>query len=81
MAEITKGNWYVGNIFPLPTIKVDGKRIATISKDLPIEEREANANLIAAAPKLRDFAIEMIKRYPNSPWIYEHANSALANVL
>lgn len=48
----TKENWYVGNIFPLPTIYVTGKRIATVSKELPIDEREANARLIAAAPEL-----------------------------
>jgi hypothetical protein len=50
--NFTKGEWYVGEIFPLPVIKVDKNKIATISRKLPIEEREANARLIAAAPEM-----------------------------
>lgn len=48
----TKGNWNVGAIFPLPTVYVNEKRVASISRELPIDEREANARLIAAAPDL-----------------------------
>ncbi len=33
--------------------------------------------LIAAAPELLEFAIEMVRRYPNSPWIYEQGNKAI----
>ena len=49
---LTQGKWYVGNIFPLPTIYVDGKRICTVSKDLPIDERESNAEAIALVPEM-----------------------------
>lgn len=45
--------------------------------DYPVEEARANARLIAAAPKLLELAIEMARRYPNSPWIYEQANDAI----
>lgn len=48
----SSGEWHVGAIFPLPTIYVNQKRVASISKELPIEEREANARLIAASPDL-----------------------------
>ena len=27
--------------------------------------------------ELLEFAIEMVKRYPNSPWIYEQGNKAI----
>jgi hypothetical protein len=45
--------------------------------EYPIEMAKANAKLIAAAPKLLEFAIEMVNRYPNSPWIYEQGNNAI----
>lgn len=48
----SSGEWYVGKLFPLPDIYCDGKKVANISKELPIEEREANARLMAAAPEL-----------------------------
>ena len=49
--------------------------------DYPIEEAKANANLIAAAPDLLEFAQEMARRYPNSPWIHEQANVAINRAL
>lgn len=48
----SSGDWYVGKLFPLPDIYCDGKKVANISKELPIEEREANARLISASPDL-----------------------------
>ena len=49
------------------------KKVNPITKEIAI----ANAKLIAVAPKLLEFAIEMVKRYPNSPWIYEQANDII----
>ena len=41
------------------------------------DKLQTNAKLITAAPELLEFAKEMVKRYPNSPWIYEQANKAI----
>ena len=45
------------------------------------DEGKANAKLIAAAPELLAFAIEMVKRYPNSPWITNQATEAINKAL
>lgn len=47
------------------------------------EEEETNANLklIAAAPELLQFALEMVERYPQSPWIHEQAQKAINKAL
>tara|TARA_R110000772_G_scaffold257526_1_gene374426 strand:+ start:391 stop:702 length:312 start_codon:yes stop_codon:yes gene_type:complete len=42
-----------------------------------LSQRQANAKLIAAAPELLEFAIEMVRRYPNSPWIAEQGTEAI----
>ncbi len=42
---------------------------------------EHDAKLIAAAPELLEFAIEMVKRYPNSPWIIEQGQKAIKKAL
>jgi hypothetical protein len=34
-----------------------------------------------AAPELLEFAMEMVKRYPNSPWIYEQGQKAINKAL
>jgi hypothetical protein len=49
--------------------------------DEDIKETEANAQLIASAPELLEFAIEMVKRYPNSPWITEQGQKAINKAL
>jgi len=49
--------------------------------EYPIEEAKANAKLIAASPDLLEFAQEMVRRYPNSPWIYEQGNAAINRAL
>ena len=42
--------------------------------------RAANARLIAKAPELYAFAVEMAKRYPLSPWINEEANRLIKEI-
>ncbi len=80
----TQGKWYAKGLH----IMIEGKTGSQgqafhqqipsyenkFAKDL---EGEANARLIAAAPDLLAFAQEMIKRYPNSPWISEQAQAAI----
>lgn len=58
----SKGDWYVGRLFPMPHIYCNGKKIAIISKELPIEEREANARIMAAAPDLFEALDQLISR-------------------
>jgi hypothetical protein len=41
------------------------------------ERALADEKLRAAAPELLQFAIEMARRYPNSPWINEEANKLI----
>jgi len=41
------------------------------------ENKEANARLTVVAPELLEFAIEMVRMYPNIPWINEHANKLI----
>ena len=36
-----------------------------------------NAKLIESAYELLEFAIEMVRRYPNSPWIAEQGTEAI----
>lgn len=45
------------------------------------EVAEANAKLFVASKDLLEFAQEMAKRYPNSPWITEQANKAITKAL
>lgn len=45
------------------------------------KELYANAELISAAPELLAFTIEMVKRYPNSPWITEQGQKAINKAL
>lgn len=40
-------------------------------------EMEANARLIAAAPEMAHFIVEMADRYPNSEWISGEAKRIL----
>ena len=40
----------------------------------------ANAKLIAAAPEMFGFISEMVKRYPNSPWICDEGNRVLTKI-
>ncbi len=58
----SKGDWYVGRLFPLPDIYCNGKKVAVISKELPIEEREANARMMAAAPDLFEAVDQLLSR-------------------
>ena len=53
----------------------DGECVAEVVHD------KENAKLIAAAPELLAFAIEMVKRYPNSPWITNQATEAINKAL
>ena len=47
-------------------------------RSIPLmEEAEANTYLIAAAPELLEFAIDMMKRYPNSQHIYGPARAII----
>jgi hypothetical protein len=55
----------------------DGKSLCYIDSRYGEIEATANAKLVAAAPVLLEFAIEMTRRYPNSPWIYEQGNEAI----
>lgn len=85
----TKGNWkqehrvvdeegmYSTEVFSGDTVicemKWAGERIGNTIHS----KRAENAMLIAAAPQLLEFAIEMARRYPNSPWIHEQANATI----
>ena len=42
---------------------------------------ENNKTKQTAAPELLAFAIEMVKRYPNSPWINEQGQKAIDKAL
>lgn len=44
-------------------------------------ESEANAKLIAAAPDMLKFIMEMAEIYENSPWISGEANKLIKQVL
>lgn len=44
------------------------------------EKSPSNKKLIAAAPELLEFAKEIVKRYSNSPWIYEKANKIIKKI-
>lgn len=59
----------------------EGKSLAIIEPTLNEETATNNAKLIAAAPELLEFAMEMVKRYPNSPWIHEQAQKAIDKAL
>lgn len=71
----TQGYWKSQNIFE--------NHVVTDDKDnvLDIRGNEYNAKLIAAAPKLLAFAIEIVKRYPNSPWIIDEGQQAIDQAL
>jgi len=81
----TKGNWhYRKNGRNFIKILRGDKKIASInqSNNNCIDEvNEANAKLISAAPELLEFAQEMVRRYPNSPWIYEQAQKTIEKAL
>jgi len=92
LKEVIKGNIMVtgGKIYPKrPEFNSLSIKVGYISDDdcgnptCCCTEEHANAQLIAVAPELLEFAIEMVKRYPTSPWIYEKGqeliNKALAN--
>jgi len=37
----------------------------------------ANVNLIITAPDMLKYITEMVRRYPNSPWIYKEGNAII----
>ena len=43
-------------------------------------EHKSDARLVANAPKLLDFAKEMVRRYPNSPHIVEQAQGIINDI-
>ena len=45
------------------------------------EQAEANAKLIAAAPDLLEFALDMIRRYPNSEWITKEVKEVILKAI
>jgi len=53
---------------------VDAFNIANTHDLLP-------SQLLEQRNKLLEFAMEMVKRYPNSPWIYEQAQKAIDKAL
>ena len=83
----TQGKWRVENDFNISMTEKNGmiygflqtksfRNVKDVNK-WDEEKAKANAKLIAAAPELLEFAIEMVKRYPNSPWITEQGNKAI----
>ncbi len=90
----TKGEWKVSgdgiwkNEYNAKTITIDfidinGVDCIDVYEGANGSEEEliANAKLIAAAPELLEFAIEMVKRYPVSPWITEQGKKAIKKAL
>jgi len=76
----TQGKWEVFDqgIKTVADIRSDMIcRIPTEWDDDSLNNWQANAKLIAAAPELLEFAMEMVKRYPNSEWITDQANKAI----
>lgn len=81
----TKGEWSVVNELDMHgqetnyfAVTTGNEVICITGEELEINgETEANAKLIAAAPDLLRFVIEIANRYPNSPWIYEEANNLI----
>ena len=93
--EYTKGNWKRGSLDDEPFARSclsiyqeDGRRIAEVSREgfMRIEEAEANAHLIAAAPDMYEalkaltfqFAAAVERPYPADTRVYTQANEALA---
>lgn len=81
----THGSWYVaedqgdnanGNRVIIRTDKGNHPQVA-VAIHYNTEANNANAKIMAAGPELLEFAIEMVKRYPNSPWISEQGNKAI----
>jgi hypothetical protein len=79
--KFTKGKWIIDGI---DVIAENGQTICQVYdadcthiSEMNMKVVEANAKLIAAAPELLEFAIEMVKRYPNSPWISKQGQAAI----
>ncbi|KAB8156168.1 hypothetical protein EZY14_002815 [Kordia sp. TARA_039_SRF] len=70
----TEGNWRRGG----GSVFVDSPETKIICRQI---ENRADEILITAAPDLLEFAQEMVKRYPNSPWITDQANKAINKAL
>lgn len=51
---------------------------AKVANSMPVVAKNP---LIEAAPELLKFAMDMVERYPNSPWILEQANQAINKAL
>ena len=89
----TKGEWRVQDNFREPTISNEdncvifshNKDCTDIDEDLikyySHNKMMANVKLAAASPELLAFAIEMVRRYPNSPWITEQGTEAINKAL
>jgi len=91
--EYTKGNWYATHFGlasegATRVLSRDDSNASKLGFDRficntygndtsDVKKCEANAKLIAAAPDLLEFAVEMVSRYSNSPWIYEQGNNAI----
>jgi len=80
----TKGKWKYSKIMNFSDtlvsfIATEEKEIAQLRGCVNGDEieAEANAKLIAAAPEMLNFIIEMAERYPNSEWIYKEANELI----
>jgi len=88
MSEIkfTLGPWKSKYIISAgwKVVNIDENTIADIgwyqfpNSEMNEEISCANANLIAAAPEMYAYISEMIKRYPNSPWITDIGSKILA---
>jgi hypothetical protein len=71
-----EGN-YSTQVFNKDTIICEMHWAGEKIRNTTYSRRGENAKLIAAAPELLQFAIEMARRYPNSPWINEEANKLI----
>ena len=79
----TKGEWTVKRErgYDIDVTNKDGDICWLGLSEFTDETKLANAKLIAAAPELLAFAIEMAKRYPNSKWIKDQATEAINKAL
>lgn len=68
---------HIGQLYKISRCEyLKTERMPTVSERNKAEA-EANAKLQAAAPEMLKFIMEIVERYPNSPWIYEEANALI----
>lgn len=77
----TQGEWTATRSLNNERWQIEGDNLVLVQHTFDGDHAEANAHLISAAPELLEFAMEMVERYPNSPWIYEQANKAISKAL